>query len=96
MFKTESKFMFIRFKQNVNELETSIENKDIKLFWENFYYSSVFSGQKRKSKNAVKYQSYVTSNKPLTEFQADLLTPPEFLKKQTNYMLVLVVVDVIR
>lgn len=78
-------------------MEPSLENKDIKLFWENFYYSSVFSGQKRKSKNPVKYQSYVTSNKPLSEFQADILTPPEFLKKQQpNYMLVLVVVDIIR
>ncbi len=80
----------------MNLLKPSIKNKEIKLFWENFYYSSVFSGQKRKSKNPVKYQSYVTSNKPLSEFQADLLTPPEFLKKDENYKLILLVVDVIR
>lgn len=86
----------IRFKKKVNLLKPSITNKEIKLFWENFYYSSVFSGQKRKSKNPVKYQSYVTSNKPLSEFQADLLTPPEFLKKDKNYKLILLVVDVIR
>ena len=96
MWKKRLQIQTIRFKKKVNLLKPSIKNKEIKLFWENFYYSSVFSGQKRKSKNPVKYQSYVTSNKPLSEFQADLLTPPEFLKKDENYKLILLVVDVIR
>ncbi len=94
--KNRLQIQTIRFKKKVNILRPSIKNEEIKLFWENFYYSSVFSGQKRESKNPVKYQSYVTSNKPLSEFQADLLTPPEFLKKDKNYKLILLVVDVIR
>ena len=37
----------------------------------------------------------MTSNKPLSEFQCDLLTPPEYLKKDLDYKMILVVSDVV-
>ena len=88
--------MWFRFKKKVLFKYPKIKKSDIKEFWDDFYYSSVFSGQKRKSKTPIKYQSYVISNKPLSEFQVDLLTPPEYLKKDNNYKLILLVADVVR
>ena len=61
--------MYLRFQDKVLKIYPDIEKSDIRIFWENFYYSSIFSGQKRISKNSINYQSYVTTNKPLSEFQ---------------------------
>ena len=88
--------MLFRFKKKVLSVYPKIKNSEIKEFWDDFYYSSVFAGQKRKTQTPIKYQSYVTSNKPLSEFQVDLLTPPEYLKKDSNYKLILLVSDVVR
>ena len=76
----------------MNKKYSQINNIDIKYFWNNYTFTSIYGGQKRRRK--INYQTYISDNNILSIFQVDLLTFPELLetKKKINFY-VLVCID---
>ena len=76
----------------MNKKYSEINNIDIKYFWNNYTFTSIYGGQKRRRK--INYQTYISDNNILSIFQVDLLTFPELLetKKKINFY-VLVCID---
>ena len=90
----EIKLYFFIFKKYINKNYKKIQNSDIKYFWENYNYTSIYSKQKR-SKKQIKYQNYLENNNALSTFQVDLVTFKESDKKNNkdNIIYVLLCID---
>ena len=85
---------YIFIQPNINKNYKKIHNSDIKYFWENYNYTSIYSKQKR-SKKQIKYQNYLENNNALSTFQVDLVTFKESDKKNNkdNIIYVLLCID---
>lgn len=73
----------------MNETYKQIENIDIRYFWDNYHFTSIYSKQ-RKSKKQPIFQNYLANNSPLTTFQIDLVTFIEKDVKSPLYVLLCV------
>ena len=76
----------------MNKKYSEINNIDIKYFWNNYTFTSIYGGQKRRRK--INYQTYISDNNILSIFQVDLLTFPELLetKKKLTFMFLFVLI----
>ena len=78
-----------------DKFNDEFSEQDIELFWDQFHFTSVFGGQRRK-KLKTKFQSYSNSSLKLTDFQLDLVSIPAKLLNQGYKVYILFCIDVIR
>ena len=81
----------------MNKNYESIADDEIKSFWQNYHFTSIYSGQIKLNKKP-RYQKYVHDNIALSSFQIDILTYKRNEtegKEKYSYIYILLCIDTV-